>query len=268
MKHLLTIAGSDSSGGAGIQADLKTFSAHGTYGMSVITAITAQNTTGVTAVVDLNPSIIAAQIDAVFSDIRVDAVKIGMLSQPQTIACVAERLRFWQPSIIVLDPVMISKSGYALLKPEACAALIAELLPLATLVTPNLPEAETLTGCKIASQEDMQRAAQAILAMGVQAVLLKGGHLADSADDFLLTRDGSCWFEGVRVESQHTHGTGCTLSSSLAANLANGMTLAAAVAASKAYVTQGIRHGLAIGKGCGPTHHFYELYQKAGLPDE
>ncbi len=268
MKHLLTIAGSDSSGGAGIQADLKTFAAHGTYGMSVITAVTAQNTTGVTAVVDLSPEIIAAQIDAVFSDIRVDAVKIGMLSQPEIIDCVAERLRFWHPPIIVLDPVMISKSGYALLKPEACAALISQLLPLATLVTPNLPEAETLTGAKIASREDMLRAAQAILSLGARAVLLKGGHLAEAADDYLLTREGGAWFEGARIQSLHTHGTGCTLSSSLAANLAKGMTLAESVAASKAYVTQGIRHGLAIGKGCGPTHHFYDLYRKAGLDYE
>lgn len=268
MKHLLTIAGSDSSGGAGIQADLKTFAAHGAYGMSVITAVTAQNTIGVTAVQDISPAIIEAQIDAVFSDIRVDAVKIGMLSRPETIHCVAERLRFWQPPVIVLDPVMISKSGYPLLQPEACQALMAELLPLATLATPNLPEAEALLGRKIVDRQAMAQAAEALLKFGMKAVLVKGGHLAASADDFLLMQGESHWFESERIVSQHTHGTGCTLSSALTANLANGLSMVQAVAAAKAYVTEGIRHGLAIGSGCGPTHHFYSLYKKAGLPYE
>lgn len=265
MKHLLTIAGSDSSGGAGVQADLKTFAAHGAYGMSVITAVTAQNTLGVTAVQDILPDIIAAQIDAVFSDIRVDAVKIGMLSRVETICCVAERLRYWQPAIVVLDPVMVSKSGYALLQPEACQALVRELLPLATLATPNLPEAETLLQRSIADRDAMIQAAHDLLTMGMKAVLLKGGHLSGSADDFLLTDQGEAWFKGERIVSSHTHGTGCTLSSALAVNLANGLSMFDAVKDSKAYVAEGIRHGLAIGGGCGPTHHFYGLYKKAGL---
>ena len=264
----MTIAGSDSSGGAGIQADLKTFAAHGAYGMSVITAVTAQNTTGVTAVQDILPEIVAAQIDAIFSDIRVDAVKIGMLSRPETICCVAERLRYWQPAIVVLDPVMVSKSGYALLQPAACRALVQELLPLATLATPNLPEAETLLAKPIIDREAMVRAAGELLQLGMKAVLLKGGHLADCADDFLLTEHESTWFKGKRIISSHTHGTGCTLSSALAANLSNGLSINEAVAASKAYVTEGILHGLAIGKGCGPTHHFYGLYKRAGVEYE
>ena len=246
MKHLLTIAGSDSSGGAGIQADLKTFAAHGTFGMSVITAVTAQNTQGVTMVQDIDAGVIEAQIDAVFDDIRVDAVKIGMVSRPEIIKTIADRLRYYKPQIVVLDPVMISKSGYPLLAPEACATLVQELLPLATLVTPNLPEAER------------------ILELGAKAVLVKGGHLNGSADDLLFDGSTERWFMGDRIDTKNTHGTGCTLSSSLAANLAQGLSLADAVAASKAYVTEAIEYSLPIGGGCGPTHHFVDLYRKAG----
>ena len=265
MKHLLTIAGSDSSGGAGIQADLKTFAAHGVFGMSVITAVTAQNTCGVTAVQDIAPDIITAQIDAVFSDIRVDGVKIGMVSRTESIHAIAEALKKWKPHVIVVDPVMISKSGYPLLQPEACDALIKELLPLATLLTPNLPEAEAICGLSIKTEQDMEKAAAHIINLGAKAVLVKGGHLEDRADDYLYNRKEGFWLPGTRIQTQHTHGTGCTLSSALASNLAKGMELTDAVKAAKAYVTIAIEHGIALGNGHGPTHHFVELWKKAGL---
>ena len=264
MKHLLTIAGSDSSGGAGIQADLKTFAAHGTFGMSVITAVTAQNTCGVTMVQNIDCDVVKAQIAAVFDDIRVDAVKIGMVSQPDIIKTIAQCLRQYKPEIIVVDPVMISKSGYPLLAPEACETLIAQLLPLATLVTPNLPEAEAIAGMKVESKEAMRPVAEKIIALGAKAVLVKGGHLDDVADDLLFDGVREAWFTGKRIQTKNTHGTGCTLSSSLAANLAKGMNLTEAVAASKAYVTEAIAYGLELGSGCGPTHHFVDLYRKAG----
>ncbi len=265
MKNLLTIAGSDSSGGAGIQADLKTFAAHGTFGMSVITAVTAQNTCGVTKVQNIDCDVVQAQIEAVFDDIQVDAVKIGMVSQPEIIRTIAACLRKYQPRFIVVDPVMISKSGYPLLAPEACSTLISELLPLATLVTPNLPEAEAISGMKAEQKADMLPVAEKILALGAKAVLVKGGHLDDTADDLLYDGREEYWFAGERINTKNTHGTGCTLSSSLAANLALGMTLPEAVAASKKYVTEAIRYSLSIGSGCGPTHHFVDLYRKAGI---
>lgn len=265
LKHLLTIAGSDSSGGAGIQADLKTFAAHGTFGMSVITAVTAQNTCGVTMVQDITPEVVEAQIAAVFDDIRVDAVKIGMLSRPETIRAIAASLRKYQPKIIVLDPVMISKSGFPLLQPEACATLIDELLPLATLVTPNLPEAEAISRMQVTKKEEMRPVAEKIIALGAKAVLVKGGHLSDTADDLLFDGQQEKWFAGERIATKNTHGTGCTLSSSLVANLAKGLSLAEAVQASKDYVTEAIAHGISLGSGCGPTHHFVDLYRKAGF---
>ena len=252
MKNLLTIAGSDSSGGAGIQADLKTFAAHGTFGMSVITAVTAQNTCGVTAVQNINCDIVEAQIAAVFDDIRVDAVKIGMVSQPEIIRTIVACLRRYQPRIIVVDPVMISKSGYPLLAPEACETLIKELMPLATLVT---------------EKAQMRAVAEKIIALGAKAVLVKGGHLSDTADDLLFDGNTETWFPGKRIPTKNTHGTGCTLSSSLAANLAKGLELTEAVRASKAYVTEAIEHGIELGSGCGPTHHFVDLYRKAGILD-
>ena len=267
MKNLLTIAGSDSSGGAGIQADLKTFAAHGTFGMSVITAVTAQNTCGVTKVQNIGCDVVKAQIEAVFDDIRVDAVKIGMVSQPEIIETIASCLRHYQPKIIVVDPVMISKSGYPLLAPEACATLIKELLPLATLLTPNLPEAEAITGLHVTKKEEMRPVAEKIIALGAKAVLVKGGHLNDTADDLLFDGLEETWFPGKRIATKNTHGTGCTLSSSLAANLAKGLSLKEAVQASKDYVTTAIEHGIALGSGCGPTHHFVDLYRKAGLLD-
>lgn len=265
MKHLLTIAGSDSSGGAGIQADLKTFAAHGTFGMSVITAVTAQNTCGVTRVQDIDAEVVQAQIEAVFDDIRVDAVKIGMVSRPEIIRAIAAGLRRYRPPVIVVDPVMISKSGYALLAPEACGTLISELLPLATLVTPNLPEAEVIADMRITGRDEMRQAAVRIIGLGAQAVMVKGGHLEDSADDLLFDGKKETWLPGRRLATKNTHGTGCTLSSSLAANLAKGMSLEQAAAASKAYVAEAIAHGIELGHGCGPTHHFVELYRKAGM---
>lgn len=268
MKNLLTIAGSDSSGGAGIQADLKTFAAHGTFGMSVITAVTAQNTCGVTKVQDIDCDVVQAQIEAVFDDIRVDAVKIGMVSRPEIIKTIAACLRRYQPEIIVVDPVMISKSGYPLLAPEACDTLISELLPLATLLTPNLPEAEAITGICAGSREEMLQAAGKIISLGAKAVLVKGGHLQNTADDLLYDGKTARWFPGGRINTKNTHGTGCTLSSSLAANLAKGMGLEEAVAASKAYVTEAIAHGISLGSGCGPTHHFVDLYRKAGILEQ
>ena len=214
---VLSIAGSDSSGGAGIQADIKTITAHRLYAETAITAITAQNTLGVTAVQNISPDIVAAQIDAVFDDIRVDAVKIGMVSQPEIIRTIAACLRRYQPRIIVVDPVMISKSGYPLLAPEACETLIKELLPLAMLVTPNLPEAEAITGMQVTEKAQMRAVAEKIVALGAKAVLVKGGHLSDTADDLLFDGSTETWFPGKRIPTKNTHGTGCTLSSSLAA---------------------------------------------------
>ena len=261
MKHLLTIAGSDSSGGAGIQADLKTFAAHGVFGMSVITAVTAQNTCGVTQVQDITPEVITAQIDAVFTDIRVDGVKIGMVSRTESIHAIAEALKKWKPPVVVVDPVMISKSGYPLLQPEACDALIKELLPLATLLTPNLPEAEAICGFAIKTEQDMEKAAAHIVSLGAKAVLVKGGHLESSADDYLYNGKKGIWLPGERIVTEHTHGTGCTLSSALASNLAKGLTLTEAVKVAKAYVTTAIEHGIALGHGHGPTHHFVDLWK-------
>ncbi|MGI6450565.1 MAG: bifunctional hydroxymethylpyrimidine kinase/phosphomethylpyrimidine kinase [Desulfitobacteriia bacterium] len=268
MKNVLTIAGSDSCGGAGIQADLKTFAAHAVYGMSAITAVTAQNTQGVVAIQDISPEIIAKQIEAIFEDIRVDALKIGMVSVIDTIRTIADRLKYYQAQNIVLDPVMISKSGFALLQPEAQEALQEYLLPLATIVTPNLPEAEALTGRTISNLKEMREAAARIAALGPSYVLVKGGHLESQAVDILFDGNSYYEFEAPRCKTKNTHGTGCTLSASLAANLAKGMEVVKAVEASKKYITTAIEHSLALGKGVGPTHHFYELYQKAGLLDE
>ena len=265
MKNLLTIAGSDSSGGAGIQADLKTFAALGTYGMSVITAVTAQNTCGVTMVQNIDLKVVEAQITAVFDDIRVDAVKIGMVSDKGIIKIIAQKLRFYQPPIIVVDPVMVSKSGFQLLAPDACETLIKELLPLATLVTPNLPEATVIVGYEVSNKDDMLKAAKDIITLGAKNVLMKGGHLQESADDLLYDGREATWFTGERINTKNTHGTGCTLSSALAANLALGLSLPEAVRKSKEYITIAINNALNIGSGCGPTHHFFDLYRKAGL---
>ena len=265
MRKVLTIAGSDSGGGAGIQADLKTFAAHGVYGMSVITAVTAQNSLGVTAVQDILPEVIACQIAAIFDDMGADAVKVGMVSQPETIRVIAAGLKKYQASLVVIDPVMISKSGYHLLQPEAEKVLMEELLPLATVVTPNIPEAEAILQKKILTLTDMENAAREIHAMGPRNVLLKGGHRSEDATDVLYDGKVCIRLEAPRILTKNTHGTGCTLSSAIAANLAGGMSAAEAVGAAKSYITVAIEHALSIGKGVGPTHHFYELYKKAGL---
>lgn len=267
MKHVLTIAGSDTCGGAGIQADLKTFSAQGTYGMSVITAVTVQNTQGVFGCQDISPAIIQGQIDAIFTDIEVSAVKIGMVSQIETIHAIADKLEEYQPKNIVLDPVMISKSGFPLMQEEAMDALITRLVPLAHVITPNLPEAEVITGMTITNLEEMEAAAKVIYKMGAKNVLMKGGHLEDSATDLLYNGESILLLEGDRIQTKNTHGTGCTLSSCIAANLAKGKSIAEAVRISKDYITTAILHSLEIGKGVGPTNHFYELYTKAGIWD-
>lgn len=268
MLHLLTIAGSDSSGGAGIQADLKTFAAHGCYGMSVINAVTAQNTTGVTAIQNIDPEVVEAQIDAVFSDIRVDGVKIGMVSTAPLIRAIAKKMRQYKPKVLVVDPVMVATSGAHLLEPDAEKDLVEQLLPLATLITPNMQEGEVLSGLSIRNQKEMEQAAAVICQRGAQAVLLKGGHLAETADDYLLyPGEGSWlqgkWFTGKRSSNPNTHGTGCSLSSALACELAAGHSLPEAVERAKAYVALGIENGLAVGHGHGPIHHFVDLYRTA-----
>ncbi|HHY06783.1 MAG TPA: bifunctional hydroxymethylpyrimidine kinase/phosphomethylpyrimidine kinase [Clostridia bacterium] len=265
MKKVLTIAGSDSSGGAGIQADLKTFCAHGVFGMSVITAVTAQNTCEVKAVQDISPAIIGKQIEAIFEDIEVDAVKIGMVSQIASIKIIAEKLAGYRPAHIVLDPVMVSKSGYALLNPEAATILQKELIPLSTIVTPNIYEAEIIAGIKIKSLEDMKEAARLIMGIGPLAVLVKGGHMEGEPIDILFEGNDFTYFGAERIITRNTHGTGCTLSAAIAANLALGMNVKQAVKQAKEYITTAIRHSLAIGGGAGPTNHFYDLYRKAGI---
>lgn len=265
MKHCLTIAGSDSSGGAGIQADIKTFSAHGTFGMSVITAVTAQNTQGVFQVQDIMPEVIIGQIKAIFDDIHVDAAKIGMVSKTETIESIAKTLKEYPLPPLVLDPVMISKSGYDLLQSEAKKALIELLVPMATLITPNLPEAEEILNQRIQTLDDMKEAAKQLHDLGPNYVLVKGGHLAEHATDVLYDGENFHLFTQERIATTHTHGTGCTLSSAITANLARGMRIQEAVRAAKSYITTAISHGFSIGRGVGPTHHFYELYQKAGI---
>ena len=260
----VTIAGSDSSGGAGIQADLKTFSALGVYGASVIAALTAQNTHGVQGIHDVPAEFVAKQIDSVFSDLSVGAVKIGMLSQPAVIAAVAEGLQRHQARAVVLDPVMVAASGDRLLAPEAVDTLRRLLLPTASLVTPNLPEAAALLDEAVAQDErEMIGQAERILHLGVAAVLVKGGH-ADGPEsvDILLDSTGVHRFATPRVVTRNTHGTGCTLSSAIAAGMAKGLPLSEAVAAAKSYVTAGIRAAdrLAIGRGHGPVHHFHAIW--------
>lgn len=265
MKNVLTIAGSDSCGGAGIQADLKTFSAHGAYGMSVITAVTAQNTQGVFAVEDISVGVIEAQIDAIFQDIEVHGVKIGMVSKSETIRAIANKIKEYKPINVVVDPVMISKSGFDLLKPEAKDTLKTELIPLAHLVTPNIPEAEVITGIKINNIEEMKEAAKLIYKLGVKNVLVKGGHLEDSAIDVLYDGEEFYLYESQRIETKNTHGTGCTLSSAITSNLGNGMTVSEAISEAKKYITVAIENSFELGKGVGPTHHFYTLYKKSGI---
>jgi hydroxymethylpyrimidine/phosphomethylpyrimidine kinase len=262
----LTIAGSDSGGGAGVQADLKTFSALGVYGASVLTALTAQNTRAVTAVHDVPPAFVRAQLQAVFSDLPVAAVKIGMLSQAAVIVAVAEVLA--RPGLaglpVVLDPVMLSKSGAALLQPDAVQALRRELLPRALVITPNLPEAAVLLGTtEAAVQADPEAACAALRRLGAGAVVLKGGHGGGARSDDLLDAGGALtWLRGERLATRNTHGTGCTFSAALAAGLAHGLTLDAAALAAKRYLHEALVHAdeLQVGAGCGPVHHFHALW--------
>ncbi len=266
--NVLTIAGSDSGGGAGIQADLKTFSALGTYGASVITAVTAQNTKVVTAISDISTDVIAAQLDTVFDDIRIDAVKIGMLSKPEVIDVVADRLRHYGAKPIVLDPVMVSKSGDRLLQPNAVSALVRYLLPIATIITPNLPEAGVLLNRKAPADEaSMIQAAEALRELGAKAVLLKGGHLEGSHSFDLFDHGQSLQhLHAERIDTKNTHGTGCTLSAAIAALLGRGFALPAAVRGAKEYISCAIAAAdqLSVGHGHGPVHHFHALWQKQG----
>ena len=256
----LTIAGSDSSGGAGVQADLKTFSAIGTYGMSVITAITAQNTQGVFLVEDLSKEIIESQINVVFEDIEPAAVKIGMVSSPGIIHTIVNTLKKYYPKYLVVDPVMISKSGYSLLKPEAKKSLIEELIPMAYIITPNTPEAEEITGIEINNVDDMREAGRKILEeLGPKYVLMKGGHLEGDAVDVLIGNDTFEIYKQERLDRKNTHGTGCTLSSAITSHLALGYDIVEAVKLSKEYITEAIRHSFDIGKGVGPVNHFYKF---------
>lgn len=261
MKKVLTIAGSDSCGGAGIQADLKTYSALKTYGMSVITAVTAQNTMGVIKVRELDPEIINAQIDAIFEDIKVDAVKIGMVSSAAIIETIGAALKKHGAKNIVVDPVMVSKSGCPLLQPEARDAVIQTLLPLADVVTPNLFEAEVITGIKISTLEQMEKAAVEIYKFGAKNVVVKGGHLAGDAIDVLYDGKKFHHIKSARISTPNTHGTGCTFSSAVAAHLAKGLSVTDAVDKAKEYITGAITYSFPLGHGVGPTHHFYQYYK-------
>jgi hydroxymethylpyrimidine/phosphomethylpyrimidine kinase len=268
MKNVLTIAGSDTCGGAGIQADLKTFSAHGVYGMSVITAVTVQNTQAVYDVQDINKDIVSGQIKAIYEDIDVEAVKIGMVSQIDTIKAIREGLEKYNAKNIVLDPVMISKSGYNLLNPKSKETLIRELIPIADVVTPNIHEARAISGIDIYGIEDMEKAAREIFNMGPKNVLVKGGHLQEEAIDVLFDGKEIKLFKGSRIHTKNTHGTGCTLSSAIASNIALGYSIEESVKRAKEYINIAIEHSLDIGKGVGPTNHFYKLYKKAGMINE
>ena len=259
MKKALSIAGSDCSGGAGIQADIKTMSAHGIYAMSAITALTAQNTTGVTDILEATPDFLSAQLDAVFSDIFPDAVKIGMVSSAALIDVIAQKLRQYQARHIVVDPVMVSTSGSKLLQDEALEALKTKLLPLAEVVTPNIPEAEILADRKIESSADMEAAAKTISEQYHCAVLCKGGHDLNDANDLLWKDGAGHWFKGNRIDNPNTHGTGCTLSSAIASNLAKGMELEEAVRRAKEYISGALAAMLDLGKGRGPMNHLFDL---------
>lgn len=259
IKTALTIAGSDSSGGAGIQADLKTFSALGVYGMTVITAITAQNTCGVMDIRELDTEILRSQIDAIFTDIEVDAVKIGMLSNSDIIETVSKSLAEYSYNKIVLDTVMISKSGSYLLKNEAVAALKELLIPKALVVTPNLHEATALVGFSVEDLKAMEQAAIKIFNMGAKNVVVKGGHLAGDPCDILFDGDKMIYFKNKRIDTKNTHGTGCTFSSAIAAEVAKGKNVKEAVEIAKEYITKAIENSFSLGKGVGPTNHFYKF---------
>jgi len=256
MRKVLTIAGSDCSGGAGIQADLKTMTAFGVYGMSVITALTAQNTTGVSEIIEVDPEFVAKQIDAVFTDIRPDAVKIGMVANSSLIRIISEKLKEYDAKNIVVDPVMVSTSGSRLLKDDAVDSLINDLIPLADIITPNIPETEVLSGIRIKDMESMAEGGRLIAKKAETGVLVKGGHFGDRADDLLVTREGSeVWFYSERIDNPNTHGTGCTLSSAIACGLASDLSLEESVLAAKEYITDALKSNLDLGMGRGPLDH-------------
>ncbi len=259
MKTALTIAGSDPSGGAGIGADIKTMTMNGVYAMSAITALTAQNTTGVRAIQEATPEFLKQQIDAVFEDIFPDSIKIGMVSGSELICVITDRLKYHKAKNIVVDPVMVATSGSSLMKTDAVKTLIEELLPIATLVTPNIPEAEILSGISIENKEDMQKAAKIIGDAHNCAVLLKGGHNVNNANDLLYENGEYRWFEGKRIDNPNTHGTGCTLSSAIASNLAKGFTLVESVQRAKEYISGALSAMLDLGKGSGPMMHNFDL---------
>ncbi len=259
MKTALTIAGSDSSGGAGIQADLKTMQANGVYGMSAITALTAQNTTGVQGIFEVTPEFLEQELDSVFQDIRPDAVKIGMVSSEALIRSIAKKLKEYRADHIVVDPVMVATSGSKLLNDGAVQTLTQELLPLAEVITPNIPEGEVLTGMEIRSEEDMITAAEMISKKSGCAVLMKGGHSLNDANDLLCRNGGYQWFRGRRIDNPNTHGTGCTLSSAIASNLAKGLDLDTAVERAKEYISGALAAQLDLGSGAGPMDHGFDL---------
>ena len=259
MKTALTIAGSDSSGGAGIQADIKTMTANGVYAMSAITALTAQNTTGVYGILEVTPEFLANQLDCIFTDIRPDAVKTGMVSSSALIEVIAQKLTQYKAKNLVIDPVMVATSGAKLISDEAIETLKGKLLGLATLITPNSPEAQVLSGMDIRTAEDMERAAKAIYEAYGCAVLCKGGHQLNDANDLLYSKEGAHWYHGRRIANPNTHGTGCTLSSAIASNLAKGYSLDEAVERAKAYISGALAAMLDLGKGSGPMNHMFDL---------
>ena len=259
MKTALTIAGSDSSGGAGIQADIKTMTANGVYAMSAITALTAQNTTGVYGIMEVTPEFLANQLDCIFTDIRPDAVKTGMVSSSAMIEVIAQKLTQYKAENLVIDPVMVATSGAKLISDEAIETLKGKLLGLATLITPNIPEAQVLSGMDIRTAEDMERAAKAIYEAYGCAVLCKGGHQLNDAHDLLYSKEGARWYQGRRIANPNTHGTGCTLSSAIASNLAKGCSLDEAVERAKAYISGALAAMLDLGKGSGPMNHMFDL---------
>ncbi len=259
MNTALTIAGSDSSGGAGIQADIKTMTANGVYAMSAITALTAQNTTGVTGIMEVTPEFLSLQLEAIFTDIYPDAVKTGMVSSGELIKTISATLKKYNAKNIVVDPVMVATSGAKLISDEAIEILKAELLPIATVITPNIPEAEVLSGMTIKNEEDMIKAAKAIYEKFNCNVLLKGGHQINDANDLLYRDGGYVWFKGKRIDNPNTHGTGCTLSSAIASNLAKGENLDDAVKHAKEYISGALAAMLDLGKGSGPLAHCYTL---------
>ena len=260
IKTALSIAGSDCSGGAGIQADIKTMTMNGVYAMSAITALTAQNTLGVRAILEVTPHFLKEQLDTIFEDIFPDSVKIGMVSSNELIDVIADRLEFYKAKNIVVDPVMVATSGFSLIKTDAVNTLGLKLLPIATLVTPNIPEAEVLSGMKICGKEDMIKAAKYIEEKYQCCVLLKGGHRVNDANDLLYEKGRAVWFEAERIDNTNTHGTGCTLSSAIAANLAKGFSVFESVKRAKEYVSGAIRAGLDLGAGSGPLMHNFSLW--------